>query len=92
MTDLEILSGLRKLQSITKKQVQKMPIVYDLKKDIRFKEGMEAGEEKGELKKARLSAIRMLKEGKLSIVTIAEYLDVPLAFVVQIQEELQKKK
>jgi predicted HTH domain antitoxin len=88
VTDLEILSGLRKLQSVTKKQVQKMPIVYDLKKDIRFKEGIEEGEERAK----RLSAIRMLKQGTLSIVTIAEYLDVPLAFVVQIQEELQKKK
>jgi hypothetical protein len=31
-----------------------------------------------------------LKEEVLPIVTIAKYLDVPLAFVVQIQQELQK--
>jgi predicted transposase/invertase (TIGR01784 family) len=98
VTDLEILSGLRKLQSETKKQLSKMPIMYDLRKDIRFKEGLEVGievgiekgEEKGELKKARLSAIRMLKQGALSVITIAEYLDMPLAFVTQIQQELQK--
>jgi predicted transposase/invertase (TIGR01784 family) len=98
VTDLEILSGLRKLQSETKKQVSKMPIMYDLRKDIRFKEGVEVGiekgiekgEEKGELKQARLSAIRMLKQGALSVVTIAEYLDMPLAFVTQIQEELRR--
>jgi hypothetical protein len=73
------------LQPETKKQVSKMPIMYDLRKDIRFKEGVEVGEEKGELKKARLSAIRMLKQGALSVVTIAEYLDMPLAFVTQIR-------
>ena len=71
-----------------------MPIMYDLRKDIRFKEGLEVGiekgEEKGELKKARLSAIRMLKQGALSVITIAEYLDMPLGFVTQIQQELHK--
>jgi hypothetical protein len=39
---------LRTLQSEIKKQIQKMPIIYDLKKDIRFKEGVEYGLEKGE--------------------------------------------
>ena len=38
-TDLEILSGLCKLQFETKKQVDKMPITYDLTKDPRFFEG-----------------------------------------------------
>jgi predicted transposase/invertase (TIGR01784 family) len=102
VTDLEILSGLRKLQSETKKQVQKMPVIYDLTKDIRFKEGVEVGEERGEargeargqalgaLNKARNTAIRMLKQEEFSIVKIAELLDVPLDFVVQIQKELQR--
>ena len=88
VTDLEILSGLRKLQSETKKQLSKMSIMYDLTKDIRFKEGVE----KGELKKARLATIGLLKQGTLSVVTIAEILDVSLAFVVQIQEELHKNR
>ncbi len=98
VTDLEILSGLRKLQSETKKQVQKMPIIYDLTKDIRFKEGvevgiekgMEKGIEKGEYKKARTGTILLLKNGLLSVVTIAEVLDVRLDFVLKIQEELEK--
>jgi predicted transposase YdaD len=84
-----------------------MPIVYDLTKDIRFKEGVEVGiekgiekgiergikkgEEMGEIKKARLTAIQLLKNGLLSVVTIAEAIDVPLSFVLQIQEELEKK-
>ena len=87
---MEILSNLRNLQRQTKKELEKMPIVYDLRKDIRFKEGLEEGEEKGELKKARLATIRLLKRGILSAVTIAEDLDVPLDFVLQIQAKLEK--
>jgi predicted transposase YdaD len=101
------------LQCKTKKQVKKMPVIYDLTKDIRFKEGVEVGLERGEKrgeklgkklgeatgkklgeaigeqKKARLTAIRMLNQEEFSIVKIAELLDVPLDFVVQIQNELQ---
>ena len=67
-----------------------MPIIYDLRKDIRFKEGKEEGLEEGELKKARIAAMRFLKKGMLSPVAIAEGLDVPLSFVILIQEELEK--
>jgi hypothetical protein len=86
VTDLEILSGLRNLQSETKKQVAKMPVIYDLTKDIRFKEGLEVGEEK----KARASTIQLLKNGILPVVTIAEVVGMPLSFVLQIQKELEK--
>ena len=67
-----------------------MPVFYDLSKDIRFKEGLEMGREKGELKKARLIAIRMLKRGLLPIEEIAEMIDMPLSFVLKIQKELEK--
>ena len=87
VTDLEILSSLRNLQSETKKELEKMPIIYDLRKDIRFKEGKEEGLEE----KARLSTIRALEEGSLSAKKIAKILDVPLDFVLQIQQELEKK-
>jgi hypothetical protein len=83
VTDLEILLGLRNLQPQTKKQVEKMPIIYDLRKDIRFKEGAED--------KARTSAIRLLNQGLLTGAMIADALEVPLAFVLQIQKELQNK-
>lgn len=98
VTDLEILSGLRNLQPQTKKEVDKMPIIYDLRKDIRFKEGLEEGLEKGlekGLKKVNLekraSAIRMLKQSTLPAITISEFLDMPLDFVLKIQKELDKK-
>jgi hypothetical protein len=94
VTDLEILSRLRNLQPQTKKEVDKMPIIYDLTKDIRFKEGLEKGLEKVEAKvnlEKRASAIRMLKLNTLSVVVIAEILDVPLDFILKIQKELESK-
>jgi hypothetical protein len=81
-TDLEILSGLRNLQPETKKQVDKMPIVYDLRKDIRFKEGAR--------EQARTTVIQLLKNGLLSAYTIAEAVNMPHSFVLQIQKELEK--
>ena len=95
VTDLEILSGLRNLQPQTKKQVDKMPIIYDLRKDIRFKEGLEKGLEKVEEKveekvnlEKQASAVRMLKQGSLSAAMIAEFLDVPLDFILKVQKKL----
>ena len=74
---------------LSKKELEKMPVFYDLRKDIRFKEGLkkglEEGEkqglEKGKLRKAHLITIRLLKRGVLSAAIIAEDLDVPLDFV-----------
>jgi hypothetical protein len=83
VTDLEILSGLRNLQPQTKKEVEKMPIIYDLRKDIRFKEGADVT--------TRSAIINLLKQGVLSAVLIAEGLGVPLSFVLDIQKELNNK-
>ncbi len=96
-TDLEILSGLRKLQSETKKQIDKMPIAYDLTKDLRFiegkqegkQEGRQEGEHVGEQKKARAAVINLLKDKVLSVEQIARVLEVSLDFVKNIQEELK---
>ena len=90
VTDLEILSELRTLQAEIKKQIKKMPIVYDLRKDIRFKEGLEKGVKKGELKHARLSTIRLLNNGILSVAEIAAVVDMPSKFVLKIQKELEE--
>jgi hypothetical protein len=83
VTDLEILSGMRNLQPEIKKQIEKMPIIYDLRKDLRFQEGSED--------RARNSAIRLLKQGVLTAAMIAEGLEISLAFVLDIQKELQEK-
>ncbi len=97
-TDLEILSGLRNLQSQTKKQIDKMPIIYDLTKDLRYKEGELKGELKGklegerigELKKARIAIINMLKMNVFTIHQIADVLEVSLDFVQKVQAEWTK--
>lgn len=85
-TDLEILSNLRNLQIVTKKQIDKMPIIYDLKKDLRYKEG----KIEGETNKAHIAIINMLKLNTLSIKQIASVLEVPLDFVKKVQAELAK--
>ena len=64
-----------------------MPIIYDLRKDIRFKEGKVEGKEE----QARLTTIRSLNKGTLSAVEIAEMVDMPLDFVLKIQKKLEKK-
>ena len=91
-TDLEILSNLRNLQTVTKKQIDKMPITYDLKKDLRYKEGKVEGKIEGkiegEMNKARIAIINMLKLNTLSIKQIASVLEVPLSFVKKVQAEL----
>ena len=63
-----------------------MPIIYDLRKDSRFKEGKEEGKEE----QARLTTIRSLNKGILSAVEIAEMVDMPLDFVLKIQKKLKK--
>jgi predicted transposase/invertase (TIGR01784 family) len=44
---LEILSNLRNLQSEIVKQINAMPITFDIKKDLRYQQGEEDGIEKG---------------------------------------------
>jgi hypothetical protein len=64
-----------------------MPVFYDLTKDLRFKEGVKKCAEQ----KARATTIRMLRLGNFPITIIAELIDMPLSFVMQIQEQLEKK-
>ena len=61
VTDLEILSELRNLHAETKIQLEKMPIIYDLRKDSRFKEGVEVGREevRAEVREASLKKDRL---------------------------------
>ena len=67
-----------------------MPVYYDLRKDIRFKEGFEEGLRRKELEYCRACSIRLLKTGMLTVAEIAEAFDMPLVFVVKIQKALEK--
>ena len=75
-----------KLRRFCEKKLEKMPVFYDLTKDIRFKEGVEVGR----FNKTRFIAIRILKRGLLPLEEIAETIDMPLSFVLKIQEELDE--
>ena len=71
-----------------------MPIIYDLTKDLRYKEGKIEGkiegEIEGEIKKARIATINMLKLKIFTLKQIADVLEVQLAFVKKVQAELAK--
>jgi len=80
--ELEILSGMRKANNLQKQiieEVQKMPIVYDIRGDLRFQQGVAEGDLK--LHKVVKS---MMKAG-LSIKVIQEYTGLSI-------EELEKLK
>ena len=96
---LEILSGLRKLQVETIKIIDSMTIEYDITKDIRYQQGeekgiekgIEKGLEKGETKKAITAIINMTAKD-FDIPIIAGLLEVEQDFVVSIQEQMKKKE
>ena len=109
---LEVLSKLRKLQPLFIKISNDMSFLYDLKTDIRYRqgktegkaegiaegkakgkaEGIAEGKAKGELKKARTAATKMLKTGRFAPEEIADFLEVSVEFVKEIQLKLAKKK
>ena len=78
--------GIPTEQSEAKKQIDKMPIIYDITKDLRFKEG----KREGELAKARITVIRMLADKSLTVEKIASFAAVSIDFVKKIQKELEK--
>jgi len=78
---LEILSKLRKLQAQIIKSLNIMALTYDIKNDIRYKEGKEEG----------LSiAIENLIAANLSQKQISEYLKIPLERVQKVAKSMKK--
>jgi predicted transposase/invertase (TIGR01784 family) len=86
---LEILSTTRKLQKLIIKHLETMALTYDLKSDIRFKQGIEQGIEQGEGRKT-IVAVKNLLSSALSYQQIADALEVSLAFVEKIAKEMKK--
>jgi len=101
---LEIISKLRNLQELTTKTIDLMSISYDIKTDVRFKQGQEIGREEGREEGIEIG----IEEGKIiqSIITIrsmlnqqlitesialASFLHVSIEFVEQTKEELKKE-
>jgi hypothetical protein len=80
---LEIISGLRNLQPLLTKILATMPITFDIRKDLRFKEGRQEGRQEEALIKDQSFVINLLQKGIESLETIAEFATVELAFVVK---------
>jgi hypothetical protein len=80
LKQLEILSQLRNLQEVVINVSDKMALVYELKKDIRYQQGIEQGIEQG--------IIKMIRKGTFSREVIAETFDVPIERVQAIAEQL----
>ena len=87
---LEVLSGLRNLQTIIVELIPKiMALDYDIRKDLRYQQGLEQGEKIGEKigekkclkEKQDKVIIALIKKGKLSRIEIAEVTEVTLDYV-----------
>lgn len=84
---LEILSKLRKLQAQIIKSLNNMALTYDIKNDIRYKEGKLEGKEEGI--EMTISVINLLNS-KFSQKQIAENLKISLETVQKIINSLKK--
>ncbi|MEO1513649.1 MAG: hypothetical protein AAFV95_01510 [Bacteroidota bacterium] len=101
LTQLTILSRLRKLEDVVPKMINSMPIHYDIETDGLYIRGMKKGLAKGmekEIENSRIRAeekersiiISLLQSGLLSPEQISEHLQVPLERVLDIQRELEE--
>jgi len=97
---LQVLSRLRKLQPIVKKEISLMPIHYDIQTDELYLEGLEKGIEKGReegiekgIDKHRYdTVVRMLRASVLKVEQIAEFAGVTLEYVKDVQKKLLEER
>jgi predicted transposase YdaD len=97
---LEILSSVRKLQPQTIKQINAMPIVYDLKSDLRYQQGLEEGIEKGRgegreegaMRQLRIFIENMLEAGYEDEILIAGLSNATIAFVQEVKRGLEERR
>ncbi len=93
LVQLDIIASLRNLQPLLTKIINDMPIIIDMSKDLRFKQGRKEGRQEGRKEgrqegrqetfflKDQTFVVNMLQRGIESLETIAEFADVELAFV-----------
>ena len=86
---LHVLSRLRKLHPISLKEIQAMPIHYDIETDDLFLAGLEKGLEKGVEKQQYDTVVRMIKTGRFQDEEIAGIAGVTLSFVRKTRKELK---
>ncbi len=91
LVQLDIISSLRNLQPLLTKILTDMPIIIDISKDMRFKqgrqegkvEGRQEGRQEGALIKDQNVVINMLQKGIEPLEAVAEFADVELAFAIK---------
>ncbi len=86
VTQLDVISSLRDLQLIVQKLTDKiMAFDYDIKKDLRYKQGKKEGKEEG-LEKMILA---LLKDGKYSLEEIAKISGLSLDKILLLKKTLK---
>jgi RecA/RadA recombinase len=67
-----------------------MAFVYDLETDVRFQQGVEIGEQRGEIKGIEKAIEKLLLAGIFTVEYIAEIYEMPVSRIKRIQERLKK--
>ena len=96
LNQLLILSRLRKVEDLTLKITNKMPILIDIEKDTLYLQGMEKGMEKGiekgrqeeKIKEKKLFVENLLRNTEFDNQRIASLAGVSIAFVGKVKKEL----
>ena len=93
---LEIISNIHKLQEKTIKIIEHMPIVYDIKSDIRYQQGTKVGIKQGidlgRNAQAIVTVISILLKSDFSSREIALMTTIPMPFVTKWEKILAKYK
>ena len=87
---LIVLSRLRKLETITRKKVEAMPITYDITTDGLYQQGIEQGIEQGTEQKTYRAISKAIEQRILTFEQIAEMLEVSIDTVLQINNSMEK--
>jgi predicted HTH domain antitoxin len=69
-----------------------MAFDYDIKKDLRYKQGKKEGKLEGKIEERIDLVIKMLKSNRLSMEEIADYSGFTLAEILNIKKSLEQEK
>ena len=84
---MQVLSNLRNLQDSLNKILKKMPLAIDLSKDPFFSREFARAETIGKTEGKTEVIINLLKTGRFSVEEIADFVEMPLTFVLNVQKE-----
>ena len=87
---LELLAQLRgkNLQNQIVKEEEHMPITIDIRKDLRYQQGVEEGEKEGALKNSKKNALKMLEKG-ISAEMVREITGLTIAQLKELQSQVK---